>query len=355
MSGWEVWVCVSTTHFTILNTVGCIRGVTSSTTEAWFNRLIHQTPAIEWTNSWKQELENVKLDFNLQLLVGNWEETGLLTATGCRLSAWSEADNTESSKITPNPLFSSYLTECWVGFTPPPLRTPPEDTRPTRPATLPRYLCEFPGAHHPVPAGDSETPGVTQQVVVRSAHKSVGIPCHWAIQVMKDRHFVAIIIVVSKPLAQSAKKHFQSNLAGENKKKNYWFFLNKDLGLQGFNSQNSDTTRTRKLCCLCKSFVLPLLFRNISDCLGFPPHFLISGDIFIKIGLLVLWNDPVQSCIPWNHTAINCTVAKGRGWLKGWRSTVRLWNLLRNITAVIKEAKITWYLGNFLIYLQWLF
>lgn len=144
--------------------------------------------------------------------------------------------------------------EGWVGFTPPPLSRPPEDTHPTHPATLPHYLCEFPSAHHPVPAGDSETPGVTQQVVVRSSHKSVWIPCHRAVQVMEDRHFVTIIIVVSKPLTRSAKKHFQSNLAGENKKKSYWLFLNKDLGLQGFNSQNSDTTRIRKLCCLCKSF-----------------------------------------------------------------------------------------------------
>lgn len=146
--------------------------------------------------------------------------------------------------------------ECWVGFTPSPLSGVSEDTHPTRPATLPaaapHYLCEFPGTHHPVPARDSETPGMTQQVVVRSAYESVWIPCHWAVQIMEDRHFVTVIVVISKPLAWSAKKHFQSNLAGENKKKNYWLALSKDLGLQCFNSQNSDAASTRKLCCLSK-------------------------------------------------------------------------------------------------------
>lgn len=57
---------------------------------------------------------------------------------------------------------------------------------------------------------------------------------------MEDRHFVTVIIVISKPLACSAKKHFQSNLAGDNKKKNC-----KGLNLQCFNSQESDTSKTR--------------------------------------------------------------------------------------------------------------
>lgn len=127
--------------------------------------------------------------------------------------------------------------ECWVGFTP----SPPQsewDTPPTRPAMLPadtpRYLCEFPGTHHPVPARDGETPGMTQQVVVRSAYESVWIACHRAVQVMEDRHFVTVIIIVSEPLSRSAKKHFESNLAGENKKKNDCLAPRKDLGLRCF-------------------------------------------------------------------------------------------------------------------------
>jgi len=128
---------------------------------------------------------------------------------------------------------------------------------------------------------------MAQQVVVRSAYESVRVPCHRAIQIVEDGHFVTIIIIVSKPLAWSAKKHFQSNLAGENKKENYWLALSKDLGLQCFNSRNSDTATTRKLYCLSRSFVLPLLFRKISDCIGFPPHFLIPGGICTKIRLQV--------------------------------------------------------------------
>lgn len=153
---------------------------------------------------------------------------------------------------------------CWVGFTPSPLSRLPEDTHPTCPGMLPAaapcYLCKFPGTHHPVPAWDSETPGVTQQVVVRSAYESVRIPCHRAVQIMEDRHFVTVIIIVSKPLARSAKKHFQSNLAGENKRKNYWLALSKDLGLQCFNSRNSDTARTRKLHCLLSKVLFCLIY-----------------------------------------------------------------------------------------------
>lgn len=65
----------------------------------------------------------------------------------------------------------------------------------------PSYLCKSPGAHHPIPAWDCETPRMTEQVVVCSANESVWIPCHRAIQIMEDGHFVTIIVVVSKPLA----------------------------------------------------------------------------------------------------------------------------------------------------------
>lgn len=92
-----------------------------------------------------------------------------------------------------------------------------------------------------------------QQVVVRSADESVRIACHRAVQIMEDGRFVTVVVVASKPLARSAKKHFQSNLAGE-KKKNHWLALSKDLGLQCVNSQNSDTARTGQLYCLSKEF-----------------------------------------------------------------------------------------------------
>lgn len=42
---------------------------------------------------------------------------------------------------------------------------------------------------------------MTEQVVVRSADESVQIPCHRAIQIVEDGHFVTIVVVVSKPLA----------------------------------------------------------------------------------------------------------------------------------------------------------
>lgn len=104
----------------------------------------------------------------------------------------------------------------------------------------PPYLCISTSAHHPIPAGDGDAAGMTEQVVVCSAYKGVGISRHGAIQIMEDRHFVTVIIIVSKPLARSAKKHFQSNLAGDSKEAN-----RKGLNLQCFNSQESDTSKTR--------------------------------------------------------------------------------------------------------------
>lgn len=210
-----------------------------------------------------------QLNFNLQHLAGDGKRWGSLqprVAGGCTTRAlpspWNVADNTERSKIIPNLLSTSYMRcyntlMCWVGFTPPPLSRLSEDTHPTLPAMLsvaPRYLCKFPGTHHPVPAWNSQTARMTQQIVVGSAYESVRIPRHRAIQIMEDRHFVTVVIIVSKPLAWSSKKHFQSNLAGENKRKNYWLALSKDLGLQWFNSQNGDTARTRKVYCLTTEF-----------------------------------------------------------------------------------------------------
>ena len=223
---------------------------------------------IERTNAWKQELEHTELYPNSVSTCSFLRAMGRDRAPySHRLQAAAQQElywalgirqiTLRGVKLYPI-YYSPHLTQCWVCFTPSPLSRVSEDTHPTRPVTLPaaapRYLCEFPGTQHPVPAWDSKTPGMTQQVVVCSAYESVRIACHWAIQIMEDRHFVTVIIIVSKPLARSAKKHFQSNLGGENKKKNYWLALSKDLSLQCFNSQNSDTARTRKLCCLSQEF-----------------------------------------------------------------------------------------------------
>lgn len=60
---------------------------------------------------------------------------------------------------------------------------------------------------------------MTKQGVVRSAYEGVWISRHWTIQIMKNRNFVTIIIIVSKPLAWSTKENLQPNLQERAKKK----------------------------------------------------------------------------------------------------------------------------------------
>lgn len=74
------------------------------------------------------------------------------------------------------------------------------------------HLSVAAAAHTPVPLRHLHTVTVLEQEVVRSHHVHVGVAAHRAIQVVKDRVFVPVQIVVLKPLTRTAKKRPKGHL-----------------------------------------------------------------------------------------------------------------------------------------------
>ena len=77
----------------------------------------------------------------------------------------------------------------------------------------PPYLRVGATADQPIPLGDVDTVGVTDQVVVCSAHIHVPVARHRAVHVMEDGVLIPVQIILLEPLARMPEEHSQTHLS----------------------------------------------------------------------------------------------------------------------------------------------
>lgn len=82
----------------------------------------------------------------------------------------------------------------------------------TDPGFFSPHLRVAAAAHTPVPKRHLHAVPVVEQEVVCPHHVRVGVAAHCAVQVVEDRVFVSVQVVVLEPLARTAKERPEGHL-----------------------------------------------------------------------------------------------------------------------------------------------